>query len=152
LYAFPGAYAPGPQAYPVGWGEIPGAAGCTLEARTYAAHHDAFTAAGARVLGVSTQRLDQLGAFRDHARLPFDLLSDQDGRLAVSLRLPTFLVAGALRLKRVTLFLEPGGTVAAVQSPIPDPAGAVQDMLAEVRSRATLMPGAATPPPPSPGM
>lgn len=133
LYAFPGAYAPQQQAYPPGWGEIPGAAGCTLEATTYAAHHAELAAAGARVLGVSTQRPDQLAAFRASAGLPFDLVSDADSRLAVALRLPTFLVAGTERLKRVTLLVDPEGVVRAVQAPVRDPAGAVVEMLQTVR-------------------
>ncbi|MEP6648568.1 MAG: peroxiredoxin [Lapillicoccus sp.] len=140
LYAFPGAYAPSPGAYPPGRGEIPSAAGCTLEATTYSSHHREFVAAGARVLGVSTQRPDQLAAFRAHARLPFGLLSDQDGRLAVALRLPTFLVAGTARLKRVTLLVDPGGVVQAVQARILDPAASVMDMLAEALARVTAVP------------
>jgi hypothetical protein len=48
-----------------------------------------FRAAGAEVRGVSTQRPDQLRAFAGHARLPYPLLSDEDGRLAAGLLLPT---------------------------------------------------------------
>jgi DNA-binding HxlR family transcriptional regulator/peroxiredoxin len=133
LYFFPGAFAPGTQGYPPGWGDIPGAAGCTLESTTYAAHAAAFTAAGVAIRGVSTQRPDQLDAFADHARLPFPLLSDQDGKLAAGLRLPTFRAAGVDRFKRLTLLVDPAATIRAVQFPILDPAGSVAEMLHQVR-------------------
>ncbi|MGB2570158.1 winged helix-turn-helix transcriptional regulator [Micromonospora citrea] len=137
LYLFPGAFAPDAQALPPGWGEIPGAVGCTLEARTYTERHDRFRAAGAEVRGVSTQRPDQLAAFAAHARLPYPLLSDQDGRLAAGLLLPTFRAGGVERLKRLTLLVDPDAVVRAVQFPVTDPAGAVDEMLDLVRSRVT---------------
>ncbi|WP_433066743.1 winged helix-turn-helix transcriptional regulator [Dactylosporangium sp. CS-033363] len=136
LYCFPGAFAPGAGGYPEGWGDIPGATGCTLESLTYAQREPAFRALGARVRGVSTQRPDQLRAFAEHARLPFPLLSDQDTRLAGTLRLPTFRVAGTDRFKRLTLLLDPGGVVRAVQFPITDPAGSVDAMLDLLRNSA----------------
>ncbi|WP_238007906.1 winged helix-turn-helix transcriptional regulator [Dactylosporangium sp. AC04546] len=132
LYFFPGAFAPGTQGHPPGWGDIPGAAGCTLESLTYARRAGEFAAAGVRIEGVSTQRPDQLDAFAAHARLPFPLRSDQDGRLAAGLRLPTFRAAGVDRFKRLTLLADPGAVVRAVQFPVTDPAGSVDEMLATV--------------------
>lgn len=130
LFCFPGAFAPGTHGYPPGWGDIPGAAGCTLESLTYAARHPAFLARGAEVHGVSTQRPDQLAAFAAHADLPFPLLSDQDSALAAALLLPTFRAAGVDRLKRLTLLVDPAGTIHEVQFPITDPAASVDDILA----------------------
>ncbi|MEV4481985.1 winged helix-turn-helix transcriptional regulator [Micromonospora coxensis] len=138
LYLFPGAFAPDTQGLPPGWGDIPGAVGCTLESRTYADRHDRFRGAGAEVRGISTQRPDQLAAFAVHARLPYPLLSDQDGRLAAGLLLPTFRAGGVARLKRLTLLVDPEAVVRAVQFPITDPAGAVDEMLDLVRSRVTV--------------
>lgn len=129
LYCFPGAFVPDVQGLPPYWTDIPGAAGCTLESRTYAARAADFAAAGARIHGVSTQRPDQLAAFVAHAELPFPLLSDADGRLTAALLLPTFRAAGVDRLKRATLLLDPAATVRAVQFPVTDPAGSVDDML-----------------------
>lgn len=133
LFCFPGAYAPDSGGYPPAWSEIPGTSGCTLEARTYAARYDALTAAGARVHGVSTQRPDQLAAFAAHEALPYAMLSDQDDRLAGALRLPTFRAGGADRLKRATLVIDRTRTVRAIQFPITDPAGSVDEVLALVR-------------------
>lgn len=134
-YFFPAAFAPGPGAYPDGWGDIPGAAGCTLESTTYAAHVEEFRAAGADVVGISSQRTDQQRAFAEHVRLPFPLLSDLDLHLATALRLPVFRAAGTDRYKRQTLLIDPTGTVRHAQMPITDPAGSVTEMLAAVRRR-----------------
>ncbi|MGW2155031.1 winged helix-turn-helix transcriptional regulator [Nonomuraea sp. NPDC001699] len=135
LYFFPGAFAPDAHDYPPGWADIPGTKGCTLEALTYASRFADFEAAGAAIRGVSTQRPDQLAAFVTHARLPYPLLSDQDDRLAAGLLLPTFRAAGVDRFKRLTLLVDPDAVIRAVQFPISDPAGSVDEMLALVRSR-----------------
>ena len=133
VYFFPGAFAPASQGYPAGWGDIPGAAGCTLESTTYAAHHDEFVALGADVVGISSQRTDQLAAFADHVGLPFTFLSDVDLRVGTAMRLPAFRVAGTDRYKRHTLLLDESGTVRHAQMPITDPAGSVTEMLGVVR-------------------
>ncbi|MEH1129701.1 winged helix-turn-helix transcriptional regulator [Micromonospora sp. CPCC 206061] len=133
LYFFPGAFAPGPQAYPPGWEDIPGAKGCTLESLTYASRHADFEASGATIRGVSTQRPDQLAAFVSHAKLPYPLLSDQDMKLAAGMLLPTFRAGGTDRLKRLSLLADPDAVIRAVQYPISDPAGSVDDMLTLVR-------------------
>jgi DNA-binding HxlR family transcriptional regulator/peroxiredoxin len=143
LYCFPGAFAPAAHGYPPGWGDIPGAAGCTLESMTYASRHTDFLAADAQVLGVSTQRPDQLAAFVDHAQLPFPLLSDQDNKLAAGLLLPTFRAAGVDRFKRLTLLADPGAVIRAVQFPVTDPAASVDDMLEHIthlRNRNSTVP------------
>ncbi|GAA1499478.1 hypothetical protein GCM10009827_001430 [Dactylosporangium maewongense] len=132
LYCFPGAFAPDAHGYPPGWGDIPGAPGCTLESLTYADRHPAFLAKGVAVHGVSTQRPDQLAAFAAHARLPFPLLSDQDLMLTAGLLLPTFRAAGVDRLKRLTLLADPTGVIREVQFPITDPAASVDEILARV--------------------
>ncbi|MFY1615490.1 winged helix-turn-helix transcriptional regulator [Micromonospora sp. WMMD736] len=138
LYLFPGAYAPGVNAYPPGWADIPGARGCTLESTTYADRYPRFRDLGVRVYGVSTQRPDQLADFTAYAGLPFPLLSDQDGRLAAGLLLPTFRAGGVTRFKRLTMLVDPTSVVRAVQFPVTDPAGSVDEMLALARDRTTI--------------
>lgn len=133
LFFFPGAYAPGTHGYPPHWGEVPGTAGCTIECVTYGRRHADLAAAGARVLGVSTQHPEQLAAFAAHAELPYLLASDQDGLAASALRLPMFRAGGVDRLKRVTLLVDPEGAVRFVQAPVVDPAQSVEDVLAIVR-------------------
>lgn len=138
-FFFPGAYAPESHGYPPGWGDIPGTRGCTLECLTYAEHDSDFATAGARVVGVSTQRTDQLAAFAEHADLPYDLASDSDGIAASAYRLPVFRAGGAGRLKRVSLLLDPAGGVRHVQAPITDPAGSVEEMLTVLRERTSVI-------------
>ncbi len=129
LYAFPGAFAPAGNPLPPGWADIPGTAGCTLESVTYRDRYADFTSAGADVRGLSTQRPDQLRAFAEHASLPFALLSDEDLTLAAALRLPTFRAAGVDRFKRLTMIVDPARTIRAVQFPVVDPAGSVDEAL-----------------------
>ncbi|KKD04491.1 winged helix-turn-helix transcriptional regulator [Streptomyces sp. WM6386] len=131
LYCFPGAYA-GPDAYPPGWSDIPGAPGCTLESRTYRDRHAEFTEAGATVHGVSTQRPDEQRAFSAAEQLRFPLLSDADLSLIAALRLPTFRAAGASRLKRLTLVVDRDRVVRDAQYPVTDIAGSVEAALSTV--------------------
>ncbi|GAB6936902.1 winged helix-turn-helix transcriptional regulator [Isoptericola variabilis] len=140
LFFFPGAYAPGTAGYPPRWGEVPGTSGCTLECVTYGRRHGDLAAAGARVLGVSTQHPEQQAAFAAHADLPYLLASDQDGLAASALRLPVFRAGGSDRLKRVTLVVDPAGVVRHVQAPVTDPAQSVDDVLALVRELAAEAP------------
>lgn len=134
LYFFPAAFVPDAGNYPPRWDEIPGAAGCTLESKTYAARHEGFAALGCELYGISTQRPDQQAAFASWASLPFRLLSDPDARMSAALRLPLFRAAGMDRYKRQSLLLGPGGVVWHTQMPITDPAGSVDEMLERVAS------------------
>jgi DNA-binding HxlR family transcriptional regulator/peroxiredoxin len=130
LYCFPGAWAPGAGTHPPGWDGIPGAPGCTLEATTFRDRLQEFTALGATVHGVSTQRPDQLAAFVSHLQIPFPMISDQDLLLATALRLPTFRAAGVDRLKRLTLVIERRTrTIVEALYPVTDPVGAIEDAL-----------------------
>ena len=55
--------------------------GCTTESRDFAALHDRFVAAGARVVGVSRDSLRSHENFRTGQELPFELLADTDEAL-----------------------------------------------------------------------
>lgn len=135
LYCFPGAYARA-DAYPPGWAGIPGARGCTLESCTYRDQLAEFTAAGATVHGVSTQRPDEQREFAEAEALRFPLLSDAELGLVAALRLPTFRAGGISRLKRLTLVVDRDRTVREVLYPI-------QDIEASVAAALTAV-GAAT--------
>ncbi|GAA2822245.1 hypothetical protein GCM10010441_53360 [Kitasatospora paracochleata] len=133
LYCFPGAFAR-PEAYPPGWGAVPGAPGCTLESCTFRDRLAEFTAAGAAVHGVSTQRPDEQLAFAEAERLTFPLLSDTALELTAALRLPTLRAAGTARLKRLTLVVDPERVVREVFYPVSDIAGSVDAALRAVRT------------------
>ncbi|MEU9414299.1 winged helix-turn-helix transcriptional regulator [Streptomyces sp. NPDC051000] len=132
LYCFPGAYARA-ESYPPGWAGIPGAKGCTLESCTFRDQLAEFTAAGATVQGVSTQRPDEQREFAEAERLRFPLLSDAGLALTSALRLPTFRAAGVSRLKRLTLVLDRERTVREVIYPITDIEAGVRTALEAVR-------------------
>lgn len=133
LYCFPGAYARS-ESYPPGWAGIPGAKGCTLESCTFRDQLAEFTAAGATVHGVSTQRPDEQREFAEHERLRFPLLSDAELDLVTALRLPTFRAGGVSRLKRLTLVVDRERTVREVFYPIRDIEESVAAALEAVRS------------------
>ena len=129
VYCYPGAYAAA-SSYPVGWGEIPGATGCTLEATTFRDSIGDFAARGADVVGVSTQSPEEQAAFAAKVRLSQPLLSDQGLELAAALRLPTFRAGGRDHLKRLTLIVGADREIRHVLYPIPDPAASVEQALA----------------------
>ncbi|WP_328297986.1 winged helix-turn-helix transcriptional regulator [Streptomyces sp. NBC_00435] len=132
LYCFPGAYARA-ESYPPGWAGIPGARGCTLESCTYRDQLAQFTAAGATVHGVSTQRPDEQREFAQAEGLRFPLLSDAELGLVAALRLPTFRAGGVSRLKRLTLVVDRDRTVREVFYPVRDIAASVTAALETVR-------------------
>src|SRR6266849_6064619 len=53
--------------------------GCTLEARAFRDSYDRFTAAGAEVVGISSDSVASHRRFAARQGLPFLLLSDRDG-------------------------------------------------------------------------
>src|SRR3989442_4376172 len=53
--------------------------GCTLEARAFRDSYDRFTAAGAEVVGISSDSVASHRRFATRQGLPFLLLSDRDG-------------------------------------------------------------------------
>lgn len=128
LYTFPGSPSVDPGLAP-GWSDVPGGPGCTLEARTFRDRLPEFAAAGATVVGVCTQRPEQLAQFADLENLPFPLLSDQALQLTTALRMPSFRAAGADRLKRATLIVDASRTIRATLYPVPDPAASVDEAL-----------------------
>lgn len=129
LYCYPGTAVAGIVSHPPGWDNIPGAVGCTLEGCTYRDRVADFARRDATVVGVSTQRPDQQGAFAASNHIRFSLLSDADLLLTAALRLPTFRAGGDTRLKRSTLIIDRKRTVRAVLYPISDAAGSVLDAL-----------------------
>jgi DNA-binding HxlR family transcriptional regulator/peroxiredoxin len=129
LFCYPGTAVPGVVAHPPGWADIPGAAGCTLEAITFRDHLSAFVERDATIVGVSTQRPDEQSGFAAANDVPFGLLSDVDLQLTAALRLPTFRAGGMTRLKRITLVIDRNRVIREVLYPIADPAGSVFDAI-----------------------
>jgi len=90
------------------WNAIPGARGCSSEACAFRDHAADVAAAGARLVGLSTQSTDEQVEAAKRLHLPFPLLSDPTLRLAGAIGLPTFDHEGKTYLRRVTLVVDDG--------------------------------------------
>jgi thioredoxin-dependent peroxiredoxin len=82
--------------------------GCTAEACAFRDSFEAFTDAGAEVIGISSDSVDRHAAFAGKHELPFTLLSDKGGRVRKSYGVPATLgfVPG-----RVTYVIDREGTI-----------------------------------------
>jgi peroxiredoxin Q/BCP len=82
--------------------------GCTAEACAFRDSFEAFTDAGAEVIGISSDSVDRHAAFAGKHNLPFTLLSDKGGQVRKSYGVPAVLgmVPG-----RVTYVIDREGTV-----------------------------------------
>ncbi|MDP1828660.1 MAG: peroxiredoxin [Archangium sp.] len=83
-------------------------AGCTAEACSFRDSYEDFKAAGAEVIGVSSDDAASHESFKKHHRLPFTLLSDPHGAAAKAFGVKkTFgLIAG-----RVTFVIDRAGVI-----------------------------------------
>lgn len=81
---------------------------CTKEACGFRDAYEEFVRAGAVVIGASGDALDRHRAFADKQRLPFLLISDRDGTLRKTYRVPKTL---GLLPGRVTYVIDKAGIV-----------------------------------------
>jgi peroxiredoxin len=93
------------KALPESWDHIPGARGCTPQARNFQEHYGEFFDLGVDIFGLSTQPSEYQLEMARRLNLPFEILSDAEFRFCHALRLPTFMVDGMRLLKRLTLVL-----------------------------------------------
>lgn len=82
--------------------------GCTAEACSFRDSYEAFTEAGAEVVGVSRDSVDSHQRFSGRHRLPFVLLSDVDGEVSQRYGARTLL---GLLPGRVTFVIDREGVV-----------------------------------------
>ncbi len=108
VYAFPRTGVPGEPHLVEDWDLIPGARGCTPESCAFRDHHAELVAAGAGVVGLSTQDPAYQREAAERLHLPFALLSDERHELTDALRLPTLEVAGQRLLRRLTMLVTDG--------------------------------------------
>jgi len=78
--------------------------GCTKEACAFRDHYEDFVAAGAEVIGISRDDAASHASFQKNHRLPFTLLSDPGGRVAVA-----WGVSGGFVPGRVTFVFDKAG-------------------------------------------
>ena len=132
LYLYPRTGRPG-EPLPEGWDEIPGARGCTPQSCAFRDHFAELRSLGADVLGLSAQPLVDQVEFAERVRLPYPILSDPELKLAESLRLPTFEVAGMRLYRRLTLIAR-AGRIAKVLYPVFPPDRNAADVVAWLES------------------
>lgn len=111
-----------------------GTEGCTAQACSFRDSWDAFEETDAQVVGVSTDSVEEIRAFRDRQNLPFPLLSDEDGDVAraydtfdtVEIDGDTFDIA-----RRNTFVIDESGTIDAVYEDV-SPEGHATEMIAAI--------------------
>lgn len=133
LYVYPGTGRPGIPT-PDGWDAIPGARGCTPQSCAFRDHAEDLAELGARVAGLSAQRLEEQVEFAEREHMPFPVLADPELRVGDALGLPTFEFEGTRLYKRVTLVLE-AGCVAKAFYPVFPPDRNAADVLTWLRER-----------------
>jgi len=82
--------------------------GCTAEACAFRDSYEAFTDAGAEVIGVSSDSVGKHAAFAGKHKLPFTLLSDEDSQVRKRYGVPAVL---GLLPGRVTYVIDRRGLV-----------------------------------------
>lgn len=127
LYCYPMTGVPG-QPLPEGWDNIPGARGCTPQARNFQEHYGQFLDMGVDVFGLSTQCSDYQREMAKRLNLPFEILSDAEFKFCEELRLPTFEVNGLRLLKRLTLVIR-GARIEHVFYPVFPPDQSADEVL-----------------------
>jgi peroxiredoxin/RimJ/RimL family protein N-acetyltransferase len=90
------------------WNAIPGARGSSSEACAFRDRAPDLAAAGARVIGLSSQAGAEQVEAAKRLHLPFALLSDPSLRLAQAIGLPTFHHEGKTYFRRLSLVIDDG--------------------------------------------
>jgi peroxiredoxin Q/BCP len=104
--------------------------GCTAEACAFRDSYEVFTAAGAEVIGISSDSVESHDRFAGKHQLPFVLLSDKGGRARKLYGVPTTL---GMLPGRVTYVIDLDGTVQHVFSSQTRIGRHVDDALAVVK-------------------
>ena len=104
--------------------------GCTAEACAFRDSHEAFSDAGAEVIGVSSDSADKHAGFASKHRLPFTLLADQGGKIRKAYGVPAVM---GLIPGRVTYVIDRTGTVRHVFNSMTNIDGHVGEALEVVR-------------------
>ncbi|HTD58688.1 MAG TPA: peroxiredoxin [Solirubrobacteraceae bacterium] len=123
---------PAGEPLPAGWDEIPGARGCTPQSCAFRDHISDLAAHGASVIGISgisAQSPVEQQEFAQREHIPYPLLSDSELRLAETLGLPRFEVAGMTLYRRLT-FIVQAARIQEVFYPVFPPERNASDVLA----------------------
>ncbi|HEY1624503.1 MAG TPA: peroxiredoxin [Streptosporangiaceae bacterium] len=105
--------------------------GCTAEACAFRDSYEAFTDAGATVIGVSSDSVDKHAGFAGKHNLPFTLLADSGGKVRKLYGVPSTL---AVIPGRVTYVIDRDGIVRHVFNSMTNISGHVGEALDMVKS------------------
>jgi len=105
--------------------------GCTTEARSFRDNYEVFREIGAEVIGVSSDSVDSHRDFAMGCNLPFDLLSDAEGRVRTLYSVPSTL---GVFPGRVTYIIDTRGIVRHVYSSQMNPGKHVEVAVRILRS------------------
>jgi peroxiredoxin Q/BCP len=108
--------------------------GCTAEACAFRDSYEAFTDAGATVIGVSSDSVDKHAGFAGKHSLPFTLLSDAGGKVRKLYGVPSTL---AVIPGRVTYVIDRDGIVRHYFNSMTNISGHVGEALEEVKKLQT---------------
>lgn len=121
---------------PPHWDNIPGAHGSTPELEGFRDLYPAFQELGIALYGLSRQESAYQQETATRLRLPFPILSDEEGGFSEALRLPVFETGGTLYQRRITLLLRKGA-IEAVFYPISHPERHAEEVLRMLKPTAS---------------
>jgi peroxiredoxin Q/BCP len=104
--------------------------GCTAEACAFRDSYDVFVQAGAQVIGVSSQSIESHNKFAVFYKLPFILLSDENGGVRQLYGVPSTL---GLLAGRVTYIIDKKGIVRHIFSSQFNPTKHIEEALRIVK-------------------
>lgn len=107
--------------------------GCTTEACAFRDRWKDLEAAGAQVLGVSTDSVESHAAFAKEHELPFPLLADVDGAVTKAYDVPVTM--GFAR--RMTFIIDKGGVIRRVWPDV-DPGVHAEEVIQTIKSLADV--------------
>jgi peroxiredoxin Q/BCP len=107
--------------------------GCTTEACTFRDKYEELKAAGAEVIGISSDSAESHKKFAEHRKLPFILLADTDGKVRKDWGVPNTMgvIPG-----RVTYVIDKDGVVRLMFNSMTDAAKHVSEAVKEVNKLA----------------
>jgi len=105
LYCYPMTGNP-EMTLPPNWDDIPGARGCTPQTCSFRDHYEDLVKYNAIPIGLSTQQVPELKEMVTRLKVPYDVVSDCDLKIANLMNLPTFKIGEKVFIKRLTLIIE----------------------------------------------
>lgn len=106
--------------------------GCTKEACTFRDSYEIFRGMDIDIFGISRDTIDSHQKFKETYRLPFELLSDLDGRVCKGY---DALIPIIGMPQRVTYLLDKNHIIVGVYSSMFDAAGHIKTMLVEAKEQ-----------------